>query len=644
MFLHSPLRLCLLAVPLLWYVDCFAQKQNNQWRFGYAGGVSFNSAPPVGVSGSLIRTGEGSASVADRLTGKLLFYTNGVTVYNAQDNIMLNGKGLLGGDSMMLSSTTAAVIMPKPGSSSLFYLVTIDEQNSGNGMRYSLVDMTLDGGLGGIVSGEKNSLLLQTNSEKLEVVPAANGKDLWLITHDNPGNTFYSFLLTSAGFMKTPVTSSVGGTQGNGAGHLKVNRQFNRLAMGSLFDRTMEVFKFDNATGVVSASVTWKLDLNLSLIYGVEFSPNGKLLYVSDLARVVQFDISVANPSLIEQSALTLINSIAQPASLQLGPDGRIYITAGTLDVINCPDKPGLACGYQNVAVSNLSGGGGYGLPKWVYYPGDGPLSAGKPAILVSDSCFGNEMNFGLSANSGFTGITWNFGDPQSGAANSATGASAKHKFSQPGFFNIRAIFTTPCGTDTSFLVNREIVDCKNVCKGSIEVTPDYCLATAQQFKVKSANKVLGAQWNFGDPASGLNNTSLSLSAAHVFSDTGTFKVQCIVNLDCGSDTLFIIVRIVACPEPPAFCNLNIPNVFTPNFDSLNDVFTVTGDCSFGNYELLVFNRWGELLFRSLNPAEAWKGTYRGNDCPEGVYFYLLNYNFLQKPRNSSSGTITLIR
>ena len=644
MFLHSPLRLYLLAFPFLCYLDCFAQKQNNQWRFGYAGGVSFNSAPPVGVSGSLLRTAEGSASVADRLTGKLLFYTNGVTVYNAQDQVMLNGKGLLGGDSMMLSSTTAAVIMPKPGSSSLFYLVTIDEQGSGNGMRYSLVDMTLDGGLGGIISGEKNVLLLQTNSEKLEVVPAANGKDLWLITHDNPGNTFYSFLLTSAGFMKTPVTSSVGGTQGNGAGHLKVNRQFNRLAMGSLFDRTMEVFKFDNATGVVSASVTWKLDLNLSLIYGVEFSPNGKLLYVSDLARVVQFDISVANPSLIEQSALTLINSFAQPASLQLGPDGRIYVNAGSLDVINCPDQPGLACGYQNVAISGLTGGGGYGLPKWVYYPGDAPLSAGKPAILVSDSCFGNTTNFSLSANAGFTGITWNFGDPLSGAANSATGANAKHKFSQPGKYNIRAIFTTACGTDTSFLVSLEIVDCQKNCNGSIEAIPDSCLSGAKQFRVKSANKVLGANWNFGDPGSGQNNTSLDLNPFHVFSDTGTYKVQCIVNLDCGSDTLFKIVRIVACPEPPDFCNLNIPNVFTPNFDSLNDVFSVSADCTFENYELRVFNRWGELLFRTDRPEASWNGNYRGAVCPEGVYFYLLNYNFPQKTRNSISGTITLIR
>jgi hypothetical protein len=110
--------------------------------------------PPSFVPGCLISTPEGSASVADRLTGALLFYTNGVTVWNANNQVMSNGTGLLGGTAALLSSTTAAVIVPKPGSISLFYIVTIDEQFNGNGVRYSVVDMTLNGGLGDIVAGQ----------------------------------------------------------------------------------------------------------------------------------------------------------------------------------------------------------------------------------------------------------------------------------------------------------------------------------------------------------------------------------------------------------------------------------------------------------------------------------------------------------
>ena len=176
------------TIILVSFFFCFgllySQNQNNQWRFGNGGGISFNTSPPTFVTGATIATGEGSASVADKTTGALLFYTDGVTVWNSLNQVMPNGSGLLGGTSSLLSSTTAAVIIPKPGSSNLYYLVTIDEQFSNNGVRYNIVDMTLNGGLGDIVSGQKNILLIQTNTEKLEVVPASDGISYWLITRD----------------------------------------------------------------------------------------------------------------------------------------------------------------------------------------------------------------------------------------------------------------------------------------------------------------------------------------------------------------------------------------------------------------------------------------------------------------------------
>ena len=113
----------------------FAQRQNNQWRFGQNAAIDFNSAPPASPSGCVIQTPEGSASIADRQTGALLFYTNGITVWNANNQPMPNGSGLLGGTSDLLSSTTAAVIIPKPQSTNLYYIVTIDEQSSSNGVR-----------------------------------------------------------------------------------------------------------------------------------------------------------------------------------------------------------------------------------------------------------------------------------------------------------------------------------------------------------------------------------------------------------------------------------------------------------------------------------------------------------------------------
>ena len=369
-------RFILLFITLPICFNAIAQKQNNQWRFGNGGGIDFNTIPPSNVSGALLSTGEGSASIADRKTGALLFYTNGINVWDANNQIMPNGGGLLGGTPSLLSSTTAAVIIPKPSSNNLYYLVTIDEQSSSNGIRYSIVDMNLNAGLGDIVAGQKNISLFQTTSEKLEVVPASDQKSYWLLTHDNLGNSFYAFKVSESGIQNNPVVSKLGATQGNGAGHMKINRQFNKLAMGELFTSTMELFDFDNATGKVSNVIAWKYNLTSPLIYGVEFSPNGQVLYMSNLQTILQYDISQTTAAAIQNSVYQISTGFAQPASMQLASDDKIYINSGSsIDVINCPNQLGAACGFQQDVIANRTGGGFYGLPKWIYYANDQPNS-----------------------------------------------------------------------------------------------------------------------------------------------------------------------------------------------------------------------------------------------------------------------------
>ncbi|MFN5629460.1 MAG: hypothetical protein ACK48W_09260, partial [Bacteroidota bacterium] len=436
----------ILFVALVVCNNSFSQKQNNQWRFGTAGAVDFNTVPPSFVNGAALSTGEGSASVADRLTGALLFYTDGVTVWNALNQVMLNGTDLQGGSPVLLSSTTAAVIIPKPSSCNLYYIITVDEGASGNtatGINYSLVDMTLDAGLGGIVLTQKNIPLVATTSEKLEIVPAANGNDFWLVTHD--ANTFYSVLLTSSGFQSIPVTSVAGGGLANTAGHLKVNSAHNMLACGSLFESNMKLFSFNNATGVVSDLTEWKLNpvmlSNSPLVYGVEFSPSGQYMYISNLNSIVQYNLSVIDSAIIRNSAYVL-QTDGFYASLQLGPDSIIYVNAGSLESILNPDLGGAACNYQTNYISNQTGGGGYGLPKWVY-PGNYTPSSTSNAIIFNENCFGAATQFFIQDTTGISSITWNFGDPNTGANNTAVGDTAFHTFSQFGLFTIQAILTT---------------------------------------------------------------------------------------------------------------------------------------------------------------------------------------------------------
>lgn len=67
----------------------------------------------------------------------------------------------------------------------------------------------------------------------------------------------------------------------------------------------------------------------------------------------------------------------------------------------------------------------------------------------------------------------------------------------------------------------------------------------------------------------------------------------------------------------------SIPNVFTPNGDGINDVFFITSS-GLTDFNLFIVNRWGELVFETNDPNQAWDGTINGNKCSDGVYFYSL--------------------
>ena len=140
---------------------CSAQLQNTNWVFGYGARVDFSG--PVPVTGSApISSNEATAIVSDPATGELLFYTDGRRVWNANDQVMPNGDGLLGG--VFNSCTQGALIVPFPCDDERYYLFTLDELEvdpadpvADDGLRYSVVDMTLDGGLGDVETSTMNT-------------------------------------------------------------------------------------------------------------------------------------------------------------------------------------------------------------------------------------------------------------------------------------------------------------------------------------------------------------------------------------------------------------------------------------------------------------------------------------------------------
>ena len=190
----------------------FAQKEANNWYFGSNAGLNFNNSPPVPIKTGKLSTQEGCAAISDK-NGKLLFYTDGVSVWDNTNKVMPSGKGL-GGN---YSATQSAIIVPRPGSStSQYYIFTVDAwaghspRSTGNGgLNLNLVDMTLHGGLGDVTT--KDQHIISPTCEKLTATMHCNGIDYWVVTHKWGSDSLEAYLLlTATGLSATPIVSHSG--------------------------------------------------------------------------------------------------------------------------------------------------------------------------------------------------------------------------------------------------------------------------------------------------------------------------------------------------------------------------------------------------------------------------------------------------
>ncbi len=90
-------------------------------------------------------------------------------------------------------------------------------------------------------------------------------------------------------------------------------------------------------------------------------------------------------------------------------------------------------------------------------------------------------------------------------------------------------------------------------------------------------------------------------------------------------------------------CHVYVPNSFTPNKDGDNDYFFPVSNCDFEQYELTIYNQWGEAVFMTNHSDVHWNGQSRGSYCPDGTYLYYLTYQF-EDYTKLKYGTVTLLK
>jgi hypothetical protein len=363
-----------------------AQNEARNWFFGEFAGLHFpdSSITPVALTTGQLSTREGCTSISDSITGNLLFYTDGQTVWNSQHQVMTNGTGLMGNP----SSTQAALIVPNPGSPGMYYIFTSDIPSSGNGIHFSEVNVTTNS----VDSVSKNTPLLPGNtvSERLAATRHANGTDYWVMTHDLTDG-FFAFQVSAAGVDPVAVVSNTGTQHTNqfgGIGYLKFSPSGTKAAVAiSSAQLRVEAFNFNNATGQVSAPIA-VID-SISAAYGVEFSPNERYLYVTGLQRsgsafsglgqVAQYDLQAGSLTAINQSRYVLASTALESyGALQLAPNGQIMVAKETpsfgsvpsLDVIENPNSGGINCNFNpNSVLLDIAGAPHrtrIGLPNFV--------------------------------------------------------------------------------------------------------------------------------------------------------------------------------------------------------------------------------------------------------------------------------------
>jgi gliding motility-associated-like protein len=487
---------------------------------------------------------------------------------------MPNGANLSGG--FFNSCTQGALIVPFPEDNQRYYLFTLEELEAlslvpvvDNGLRYSVVDMTLNGGLGDVQVATMNTPLATDLTEKLIVIRSTEIQGFWVIAHKRIANEFLAWKIDACGVTAQPVVSTVGsnfasapfGATEAWSGAMDASPDGNRIGMPIDWSDRIEFFDFNKTTGVVSNPLTVNVtdDSNPPFLrkYGACFSPDGSKFYYTNINSVYQLNLGTYTSAAIASSITLIYSPLLEPNNnycfqIEQAPNNKLYVAIGNtgrLDEISNPNLLGLGCAYVSNAVSFSPATCQLGLPAQVPLGG---FAASSTVTFLPDSCF----------------------------------------------------------------------------QGSIS------------FSITTASPINQINWNFGDPTSGANNVSTSLNPIHQFSEIGTYQITAIVEFDCFTDTITQNITLFNCTDTiTPIIAFEFPNVFTPNSDGINDFFEIENLPE--NTEVIILNRWGNVVFSSSNYQNNWDGKdTSGKELADGVY----TYKFTTEKGATGHGFVHLVR
>lgn len=435
-----------------------AHQNANQWYFGEQAGIEFTGGATAITDGNRQMAAEGCATISD-VNGDLLFYTNGVTIWNRDHDIMINGEQI-GGDQ---EAAQSSLILPFNEDQTMYYVFTT-ESVYGDGeyaLKYTIVDMKRDEGRGAVVI--KDIKLMENSTERI-TASGFSGNDV-LLAHEYGNNTFRAYT-TGAGGLSAAIFSPSGQIHSfiqelSATGYMKFSPTLMHVAVNIPGTGQVELLDFDVSTRVLSRPRL--IDTGEDNLYGLEFSDGGTKLYLTSLganAKLIQYDLdslNSANPAAdIGATKFDGYPTGANYGALQTGPDGIVYMAIdqsevlGTITANNGDD----AAANFNPSGLDLAGRiSRLGLPNFAQNQSP-PLQS--PSISVSGTCLGQPTTFmGVGRDASIEEYRWIFGDGQSTGFSSVSDTS--HTYMTPGKYMVELRLMNRCDEDTTLFADIEI-------------------------------------------------------------------------------------------------------------------------------------------------------------------------------------------
>ncbi len=248
--------------------------------------------------------------------------------------------------------------------------------------------------------------------------------------------------------------------------------------------------------------------------------------------------------------------------------------------------------------------------------------------------CAGQCVTFTDNSSTSCSNLSWDFGDGSVGS-----GSLPTHCYTIAGTYNVSAVCNTAAGCSGSATVSNAVV-VTPIPSAVFTVSPAGPISpgTIVNFTPVAAPPTNFA-WFFDDPSAGLNNTSGLSNPTHSFDNTGTYCVA----LTTASTTANCTSSNTICVEVVSDPVVVIPNIFTPNDDSKNDLFMINVS-GIKNLSCSIFDRWGVKIYNWDGVSGYWDGKGKnGTKAPDGVYYYIVNTTDLKGDTKQNSGFVQLI-